>query len=135
MLVAVVRRNQRSRGIASEAKGLRIDGSLKPAIDRQVGAVDPSGPVGAKEGNRRRDIGRSSGAADPRNVAVDPLVAEHGAELEQDRGFDRSGADRIDANAAALEKLLMRRAKRPQQQRFFRDGIAFAVLDAEFLSL
>src|SRR6185312_4980358 len=94
-------------GIGSEAKNLRIDRGLKAAINRQIGAVDPPRAVGAKERDGRCDVGRCSGAPNTRDIAIDPLVAQYGPKFEQDRGFDRTGAHGIDANAAALEYLLM----------------------------
>src|ERR1700677_4547785 len=103
---------------ASETENLSVGRRLKAAINRQIGAVDPPGAIRAKKGNGWRDVGRCSGAANARDVAVDPFVAEHGPQLEQDRGFDRPWAHGIDANAAAFEQRLMSRAKRPQQQRF-----------------
>src|SRR5665213_2713074 len=118
-------------GIGSESKNLRIDRGLKATIDRKIGAIDPPRAVGAKKHDGRCDVGRCSGAANTRDIAVDPFVAQHGPKLEQDRGFDRSGAHGIDANAAALEYWLMRGAERPQQQRFLRNRIALAVHDAE----
>src|ERR1700678_4371390 len=90
-----------------EPEHLRVDRGFQPAVDRHVGAVDPARAVRAQEQDHGRDVRGGAGAADAGDVVVDAGVAEHGAELVQDRGRDRAGTDGIDANAALLEQRLM----------------------------
>ena len=101
----------------------------RPPSTGDIGAVDPARGVRAQEQHHRRDVAGGPGAADARNVAVDAGVAQHFAELREDRRLDRAGAHRIDADAAVLEQLLVRGAERPQQQQLLGDGIAFLVPD------
>src|SRR6185312_11119607 len=100
----------------SEFQYLGIDRGLEAAVGGKVGAINPASAVGAKEGDDRRDVAGGTGAADAGNVAIDAGIAQDFAELPEDRGFDRAGADGVDADAARLEQRLMGGTEGPEQQ-------------------
>ena len=106
-------RRAATRDAPSKPERLRIDAGLEAAVDGQIGPVDPARAVGAKEQNRRRDVGRRSRPPDARDVVIDARVAEYRPEFPQDRRRHRPRTDRVDPDAARLEQRLMGGALRP----------------------
>ncbi len=53
-----------------------VDRGFEAAINWQIGAVDPARAVRTQEERRRSDVRRRAGAANTRDVVVDPGIAE-----------------------------------------------------------